>query len=260
MFLKYWRHLMSTLKEQIEELNIQIKLSQQSDTAQNTLKELSEIYERLATPQLELEKTINKYDALKHIPESATFKFKVPENLKNIAIVSNSALNSLAARWKNEGPLIRNGNDLANVASGLIGLNSQFFEQVTSCWEAWIRQLKSTVVIETVLLETQRHIPGLEDTYTSYNNDMKTFILITKSIPDDKSVINQVISLSQRMANSIGRMQFNLPENVSLFFKYLNNPLHLGKAPISMLTPEVISWLQERNIIDQFIVERWSRR
>lgn len=251
---------MSTLVEQIKKLNNQIELSQQSDKAHHIIGEVTYIYEFLNKPQQKLSKLLKQFDALINLPDTAINEVSVTDAVKNLARSNLSILADFTNRWEVEGHLARQGNELVAVDNSLNGFAAILNDDISNCWSDWLQQLQSSIVLEDVLLETQKNIPGLESVYANYKNNKIKLGELTKNIPEDAIAIRQIALLSEEMAKQIGMMDFNLPEEVSTFFKHLNNPIHLGKVPVSMLTPEVISWLKEHKIIDQFAVERWRNR
>lgn len=249
---------MSTLKQQMQTLRTQLDLSRQSGEAQYIIHEYREIFNRLQGPLLQLRTIQRQYQAMRSLSDDAPKKIEISEIINSLAKVSTDDLRKFVHRWQEEDYKVRQGDDLANVEASLNGLIKAFKEDISICWNEWIEQITSKSGIEDVLLESQKNIPGSEDIYIKYVKCRQDFRNLHSKIPDEMSVITRLEQLCQQMISLKDQMQFDVPADVSLFFKQLNTN-RLFKVPLSLLTPTVYSWLQEHNLLGQFMVERSGR-
>lgn len=247
---------MSKLSKQIEELQAQLDLSKQSESSMHIIREYSEIFSHLNTNNLGLKKLFDQFKALEEMPEPPI----ISDEVQSLAKATRTAFNSFYANWTINPQEARQGNELAIAKNSLESLVNRFNDELKHCWESWIKELRGNAILEEVLLDSQRLIPGKEAIYSEYVTKKSLFNEKIAKLPNESSMVTEIKLLSQRMIELIGQMEFKLPQDVKMFLEHLRNPQYGGKAPLKMLTKSVVDWLEVNKLTDKFVVGQIHRR
>lgn len=247
---------MSTLSQQIQELQTQLELSNQSKASKQIINEYTEIYKHLEPGYIGLNKSIKRFNALEEMPEMP----KISVAVQTLATATRTAFNGFYARWSITPQEARQGNELAIIENSLESLANTFNGELKNYWDAWIRELQNNAILEEVLLDSQTLIPGKEAIYSEYIIKKNLFNGKSEKLPDEGSVVGDIKLLTERMIELIGQMEFNLPNDVKIFFKHLRSSQYGGKAPLRLLTKSVLDWLEVNKMSDKFFVEQMNRR
>ena len=248
---------MTTLSQQIVQLQEQLKLNQQAYNARHILGEYEAIRSPLSKVGNSLRTMFDHYKILQNLPEDTpekmVFSAEIKESAKNTLFV----LRAFAELWQQNEHEARQGNDLANATQSLESLTAACLGEVGHCWHNWVSYLESYVALEDILLQSQKNIPGLEVTYTNFVKSRNRFRELINQLPQSSGVINELQQLTTTMQDLKGEMQFDLPEEVSAFFKELDAPNR--NVSVSALTPEVFEWLHSHNLLGEYVVSRRRR-
>ncbi|WP_068546533.1 hypothetical protein [Thalassotalea crassostreae] len=123
-------------------------------------------------------------------------------------------------------------------------------------WTSWVSELKNSFEVSDVMLDTQKNIPHLSAIYSDFVKDRNQFNILSDALPESKVTIKEVKALATNLNSLYNNMEFDLPEGVQKLFNELSRGFNNAVAPLRYLTPEVISWLEENNEIDNFVVKR----
>lgn len=248
---------MTTLNEQIAELEEQLNWNQQADNFRHILKE----YDAIRTPLLKADRSLrvmsDNYTVLLVLPQDAPARMVFSTEIKEAAQKVRFALETFTERWKQEMHEARQGNYLALVVQGLNALVSACDAEIVDCWQQWVDHLKIIVELEKILLQSQKGIPGLEETYKGFVEARTRFQELIEQFPQSVNTINELQQLSKTMHELKGQMQFDLPDEVADFFKKLD--VLNRKVSLAVLTPEVFKWLRSNNLLGEYVVERRGR-
>ena len=245
---------MVTLNEQIGLLDEQLQLSQHADNAKHILGE----YEAIRAPLSKV------YDSLKTVYEHSLVLQKLPEDAPQKMVFSKevgeavksaiSALQAFTVRWESEGHAARQGNELSFATNSLNSLISSGTAEVEQCWMSWRGSLESLVALEDIVLQSQKNIDGLEETYKIFVKGRQEFRELVAKYPKDVMDIKKLQQLSDSLQRLKAKMQFEYPQEVATFFKQLNSLTR--KVSLSAMTPEVFEWLRSHNLLDNYVVSR----
>ncbi len=245
---------MVTLNTQISLLDEQLKLSQQADNSKHILEEFENIRGALSNVNSLLKKVYEQFLVLQNLPEDAPQKIEFSEEIRDSAKSASMALQTFAERWVAEGHVARQGNELSVVTNSLNSLISSGSAEVEQCWKSWRESLVSLVALEDILLESQKNIPGLEDNYKAFVKNRQEFRVLVARLPLDESEIKKLQQLSDTLQKLKAQMQFDLPQEVAIFFKQLDSLNR--KVSLSAMTPEVFAWLRLHKLLDAYVVSR----
>lgn len=245
---------METLNKQIALLEEQLQLNQKADDARHILGEYKAIFDPLSKVDSSLKTVLDYYKTLQVLPEDAPKKMAFSGEVKDAAKKTIFILKAFTERWKKEEHEARQGNDLANAKQSLESLSLFCQGEVERCWLGWVNFLESLVRLEEVLLQSQKNIPGMEEIFSGFVKARSRFRELVEELPTDPDVIYELKILREKMIKLKGKMNFDLPQDVSIFFKDLD--IYNSKVSLSSLTPGVLKWLSENNMLGEFVVSR----
>lgn len=245
---------MATLKKQIALIEEELNLNKQANDAQHILGEYETIRESLSKVETSIKNMFNYYQVLQVLPEDAPEKMVFSVEIKEAAKNAKFILKTFADRWQQEEHKARQGNDLANATQSLEALFLSCKAEIERCWQSWVGVLDMDVRLEDALLQSQRNIPGLEETHNEFIKARSRFRELIEQLPNDKSVITELTQLRKKMTDLKGQMQFDLPEDVSNFFKELD--AFNRHVSLALVTPNVLEWLQAKNMLNEYVVSR----
>jgi len=103
-------------------------------------------------------------------------------------------------------------------------------------------------------LEQQENSPNLRDNASEYRKFYQKF----SNELDNESPSEQTITNLHNYRNELvclkDKMEFNQPADVVNFFKHLKQVGNNGRAPLSMLTAEVLEWMSEQDQESYFYI------
>ena len=247
---------MSMLEQQIQSLRSEQLLSQSAGQSRESIEDCKHIYERFQNIASSLKDMVANAAVLKALPADAPESMQLSAELQEQCGKATISLKAFNDVWSQKKSAARQDDALDNAQVALGKLTTALEEKVMSCWKTWVAQLDSLCRIEQVMLDTQRGIPGVDRFYTEYVALRKQFLAQAKQVPETVWSIQELKKLAERMQQVRDQMDFELPEDVGLFFNQLNQLGSLGRAPLSMMTVEAFQWLQKHDLLGQFTVSR----
>jgi hypothetical protein len=121
-------------------------------------------------------------------------------------------------------------------------------------YKEWVKQLMDEVYVSDLDLEQQENSPNLKDNASEYSKYYQIFTNQTDADPITEVTIKNLISLSEKLIEIKEKMEFNQPEDVAKLFKYLKQNGNNCRAPIDMLTLEVLDWMADKGQESYFYV------
>ncbi|KFX68200.1 hypothetical protein TMS3_0120180 [Pseudomonas taeanensis MS-3] len=247
---------MSPLEHQIQSLRSEQQLRQSSEQSHEAIKDCKFIHARFQDIANSLKAKKHVTEVLKALPQDAPEAMQLSAETQQQCNKAITTLNVFAAVWQQKKSAALQDDALDNAHAVLEDLDSQLEKKVWSCWKAWTTQLDNSCRVEQVLLDTQRGIPGVDQFYTEYVALRAKLMAGTKILPENVWVIQDLAKLAENMRQVHEQMVFDLPVDVSNFFKYLNQSGNRAQAPLSMLTLETLQWLMENEQLGQYTVNR----
>ena len=247
---------MRTLEQQLISLREQYQLSRSAGKAHEAIKDCGEIFSRLKPVIEALSVAVKHRSVLESLPEDAPERIDFDENLQRLRNLAASSLARFLQAWTSHKSEARQDDSLNAVEESLRQLSLCIDERLQSCWISWIGSLRDTFIVEQVILDTQRDIPGLERSYTRYVELQKQFKTLATQVPGAVSSLNDLQLIAKEMHAERGRMKFDLPQEVDAFFKRLNQHGGGGKVPLSEVSPQIFDWLSEQGLLANFTIER----
>ncbi|EMJ3186386.1 TPA: hypothetical protein PXJ58_001942 [Yersinia enterocolitica] len=240
---------MTTLKTQLENLREQFQLKQQVQSLEDVFEQYRTIRDGLLDVTEPLQKARNQLKVLENLPDvHASLDFSQDSAL---FYGVKSELGTLTERFKESGEKI----EQTGLREALILFRSVYSgidEKIYTAWRTFIGDLEAKATLESVLLEQQKTLGDLI-TYNSYRTARDNFNRQKLSGPDNLSVVKNLQKYSEEMVALKSTMVRDAPEDVLRFFEALDRH---HQASLTLLTAEVIAWLEEKSLIPAFNVTR----
>lgn len=241
--------MMTTLKTQLAGLREQYQLKEQLQSMQDVYEQYRTIRDRLLDVAEPLQKACAQLKVLKTLPELQE-QLNFQENAAAFFGV-RAELQALTASFKEGGERIEQ-NGLGELLVRLSGVHDRISEKVVQAWAAFVAELEARAVLAPVFLEQQKTL-GNTMAYTRYRNALDNFNRQKTSAPDSPAVVKKLQGYCDEMVELKKGMEFNAPDDVLRFFDALDKQ---HQASLVLLTPEVLSWLKEKALLQSFNVTR----
>ncbi|WP_240346774.1 protein DpdI [Pectobacterium brasiliense] len=241
--------MMTTLKTQLAGLREQYQLKEQLQSMQDVYEQYRAIRDRLQDVAEPLQKVCAQLKVLKTLPELQE-QLDFQENAATFFGI-RAELQALTANFKSSGERIEQ-NGLGELLVRLSGVHDRISEKVVQAWTAFVAELEARAVLAPVFLEQQKTL-GNTMTYTNYRNALDNFNRQKTSAPDSQAVVKKLQGYCDEMVELKKGMEFNAPDDVLRFFDALDKQ---HQASLALLTPEVLSWLKEKALLQSFNVTR----
>lgn len=241
--------MMTTLKTQLAGLREQYQLKEQLQSMQDVYEQYRTIRDGLLDVAEPLQKVCAQLKVLKTLPELQE-QLDFQENAAAFFGV-RAELQALTASFKESGERIEQ-DGLGELLVRLSGVHDRISEKVVQAWAAFVAELEARAVLAPVFLEQQKTL-GNTMAYTSYRNALDNFNRQKTSAPDSQAVVRKLQGYCDEMVELKKGMEFNAPDDVLRFFDALDKQ---HQASLALLTPEVLSWLKEKALLQSFNVTR----
>ncbi|EOC5414405.1 protein DpdI [Klebsiella quasipneumoniae] len=241
--------MMTTLKTQLAGLREQYQLKEQLQSMQDVYEQYRTIRDRLLDVAEPLQKACAQLKVLKTLPELQE-QLDFQENAATFFGI-RAELQALTASFKESGERIEQ-NGLGELLVRLAGVHDRISEKVGQAWAAFVAELEARAVLAPVFLEQQKTL-GNTMAYTNYRNALDNFNRQKTSAPDSLAVVKKLQGYCDEMVELKKGMEFNAPDDVLRFFDVLDKQ---HQASLALLTPEVLSWLKEKALLQSFNVTR----
>lgn len=241
--------MMTTLKTQLAGLREKYQLKEQLQSMQDVYEQYRTIRDRLLDVAEPLQKACAQLKVLKTLPELQE-QLDFQENAA-VFFGVRAELQALTASFKESGERIEQ-NGLGELLVRLSGVHDRISEKVVQAWAAFLAELEARAVLAPVFLEQQKTL-GNTMAYTNYRNALDNFNRQKTSAPDSQAVVKKLQGYCDEMVELKKGMEFNAPDDVLRFFDALDKQ---HQASLALLTPEVLSWLKEKALLQFFNVTR----
>jgi SOS-response transcriptional repressor LexA len=219
------------------------------------IKGLESIYNKIIPCFHDLEAASQCRKLYQNLPGDYSIKEQSEEELES-ARISLMAIQSFIMTWDelDEKHTISQGDYCSNVHDSIKGLSKLLRVKNSNQYKEWVKQLMDEVYVSDLDLEQQENSPNLKDNASEYSKYYQIFTNQTDADPITEVTIKNLISLSEKLIEIKEKMEFNQPEDVAKLFKYLKQNGNNCRAPIDMLTLEVLDWMADKGQESYFYV------
>lgn len=246
---------MSTLKVQLQSVKNELELGKKAEESKHIIEECELIYKRLLKPHDKLRRLISELEILRRLPDEHIQVLNSSEGIENQSAKCMHNLESFKALWETKNYQARSHDELANAEVSLEGLVEALGQAIRECWGLWVEHITRKVAVESIKLESQKNLPGLDKVYNGYVASQNQLNGLLKRIPSEPTAIDTINSLCERMVELKSEMQWNIDPEIADFFDRLDRDPQ-NKVPLSLLSRKVMTWLEEQGYLDQFVIQR----
>lgn len=216
---------------------------------------LENLHQKIESPINDFKLAINFRKLLCDLPrgyEIKSFNEEEVEFLQQTLRVANLFLE----KWDELDQKYQISQD--NICSDVRDLFGSFNKELNirswGAYNAWLNQLKDEVCLSESDLENQENTPNLKDNAFEFRRLYSRFCTqVDLPIPTGETISN-LISIREKLIEIKGKMEFDQPDDVVKLFKYLKRIGNNGRAPLSMLTPEVRQWMADKSEESYFYI------
>jgi hypothetical protein len=246
---------MPNLPEKIAVLEEQLAIANEVEKAIHIQGELEAIYIEFDSQRKSLSEILLAFNVLQDLPADAPTKLAIDDECKSKLSATCSLVNAFVEKWKIENYAARQGNELNKASKSLASTLPVVVVEIEHAWRDWVESIESKFALEDALLESQKSIPGMKVTYDEYRVDRSKFNELSGPLPKDRSVFESLQKHAAHLGELRAKMHFDLPSEVENFFAALNQN-YGGRVALDLLTPAVIDWIKEKNLMREFTVQR----
>ncbi|GAA5213742.1 protein DpdI [Corallincola platygyrae] len=244
---------MKTLKSQLAELTNEMALSKQATESKQIIDEYQTIHKKLQPVATSLHAVVEASEVLKNVPSSMTGETTKDNSAKENLTTAIYCLQEFASCWEEQGHLARQSDEFASVEAALTKCCNSEKEHTDQIWREFLAALDKRSVVEQHFLDQQKTL-GFMQVYNDYCDARREFDDLRTAGPNRVDTVQKLQSLCNKMQQLKNGMEFKMPPEVQALFDQLNSVS--GKASLRLLTPDVIDWLDEHNMLDTFVVQR----
>lgn len=275
---------MSTLRQQLAEMQQQLELSVQASKATLIIEKCAVVLAKTDTVASHYTRLKSQYPALQRLPREQRVNWSDDQRneLKNAA----NSVNNLLSQWgrwlsnqtqsaivieaqnpdkplTEESPaqeptaydIIQN-DSLTLCLSQSLSLYRTLSERLHSAWEEWLQVMHQKIHVDSKTLDAQQKVDKYKAIADEYLSLRSKYDLLIQSLPENGERILQITAMSDQLHSLREAMNTDdWPEAVKLFFDRINGPQR-SKPTLSALTPEVLSWLRDEDMLEDFVITR----
>lgn len=242
-----------SLKNQIADLNKEIAYFKDSANLQEQKEALETISRRIASPSSKIEEEARKKACFKTLETVDLFC----EGGNSTITHAKQCFQTFKTLWNEmqDKSLNDEANTLYELTQSLSKVTDVFSEKHQSVWLEWADIQKDLANVNDVILEQQKSVHRNVDLYDNYTRAKREFDSQMDGFTFDQGQLLRIQHFAKQCAEFKSQMNTEaLPEGVKKLFDTLNT---VGKvAFVSMLTPEVMDWLEKNNKLDTLMVKQ----
>lgn len=242
-----------SLKDQLAQLQQEIVYYRDAASLEEIKDSMKTISERIDGAARGVEGEARKNECLKNIEDVDLFVEGGVEALQQ-ATENLEAFKSLWADVEHES-ISDEKNTLYLLTDALKQTAKLYSETHQQLWRDWSEEQKSLAQVDQFILEQQKKVHGNAELYDRYVKAKKDFDEQVNGFNFDNVRLQRIQQFAQKCAELKGEMNTeDLPEGVKKLFDELNRIG--GVALVSMLTPEVMQWLEDNNKLNSLVIKQ----
>ena len=243
--------------QQIEDVTLELELIVAGDENRVAIEAYAIFFEKFVPIIGKLDESCRKRNVLKDIPKEFLEQQLQSINEFNEDLSSTLAtLSILEEKWIEEDYKVTQDDSFDNTIQSIKGLTKSIVEVNKTVWQTWCGHLLDSFNVTDAELNSIEKIDKYIDTYNEFVRQRTSFKSKVLNLPTEACQIKELQDISDRLLILMQGIDFNIPEEVKIFFDYINDAIKGKKAPLSLLTPEVLKWIQDNNEINSFSITR----
>lgn len=242
-----------SLKKQVAELNKQIEYFHNSASMEDHMNALKTISTRIANPTSRIEQEAKRSQCLKLI-DGIDLACEGGDEALEFASKQYLAFKNLWQEVEHHS-LADEANTLYEMTQSINKVTGLFANNHQVVWQEWAEEQIGLTNVNEVILEQQKVPHGNFELYNNYTRAKREFDSQIGGFTFDEVQFARIQYFAKQCAKFKSKMNTEaLPEDVKKLFDALKNP---GAVVfVSMLTPEVMEWLEKNNKLDTLMVKQ----
>ncbi|OBT13528.1 hypothetical protein A9264_14015 [Vibrio sp. UCD-FRSSP16_10] len=242
-----------SLERQVAELNKQIEYYHNSANLEDQMNALKTISTRIANPTSRIEQEAKKFQCLKLI-DGIDLTCEGSNEVLETAYVKYSTFKTLWEQIEDQS-LSDEANTLYEMTQAIAKTADLFANNHETVWQEWAEEQKGLANVNDVILEQQKSVHRNIELYNKYTRAKREFDSQMDGFTFDQGQLARIQQFAKQCVEFKSQMNTEaLPEGVRKLFDALKNPGAV--AFVSMLTPEVMDWLDKNNKLDTLMVKQ----
>ena len=243
------------LLNQITELDQELDKVLQGEGNALAIESLELVYTNLVPSFDSLEGALSRRRIYKKLPGDYAIVSQSDEEVE-LAQSALSTVQSFKMIWDElEQKYTISQNDIcSNTSTILMSLSKILNARNSGQYSSWITQISDEVSVSDSDLEQQENSPNLIDNAIEYRKVYRIFRNQINTVSPSEESIGSLQIVRKKLVELKDKMEFNQPEDVIKLFKHLRQVGNNGRAPLSMLTAEVLQWMSEQDQENYFYI------
>ncbi|HAV1877455.1 TPA: hypothetical protein JG889_004151 [Enterobacter hormaechei subsp. steigerwaltii] len=242
---------MLTLKTQLSTLREQYEIKSHSSSVEVVLNKYQKIMVNFLSLALTARQLKKRAEMLSQLPENVPHDFVMTEKELDSLKVAHQHLQSFMAILQQDGEQASQNHQLGVTENALAGSNTTLAKKINDTWQSFLEHHKSLALQDKAIMDQLMHLQP--DVYHAYYEQEKIFLQTIKMSPDSPVVADKIIELTKNLMAIKTKMQPDAPPEVLAFLTALNTE---QRAPLNLLTPRVMDWLEKHDIQSSMVVIR----
>jgi len=250
---------MTPLAQQIQNVDTQLDILVAGDENRVAIKEYEKFFEQFFPIVGKLDDSCKKRKVLKNIPsEYLDQQTELIQSFKNNLATTKSVLHILLEKWLEDDYTVTQDDSFDNTIQAMKSLTKVIVVTNKEVWNTWTDYLLDSFNRTDAELNNIEKIDKYRDTYNAFVKERTSFKSKIANLPTEIDQIKEIQELSNRLQILMKDVNVNLSEEVKRFLDCIDDVVKGKKAPLSLLTPEVLKWIQDENEMSSFAITRSS--
>ena len=250
---------MIPLMQQMEDVTLELELIVAGDENRVAIEAYVIFFEKFVPIIGRLDESCGKRNVLKGIPKAFLEQQLQPINEFNEELSSALAtLSILEEKWIEEDFKVTQDDSFDNTIQAMKSLTKMIMDINKIVWNSWGNYLLASFKRTDAELSSIEKIDKYKNKYNDFIRERALFTSKIATLPIEIDQIKDLQELSNRLQGLMQDVDFNIPDDVKIFFDYIDDVVKGKKAPLSLLTPEVLKWIQDNNEMNSFAITRTS--
>ena len=243
------------LTDQISELEVEFHKVSQGQSNEVAIRDLNLVYQNLSPSLDELKINATHRVTCRELPGEFALVQLSDEEVGG-AEKAVAAITAFLAEWDDLDNKYEIGQQdvCHNTRDAVENLNVLLQTTSDTAYTSWKKQVRDVINVSDSDLDKQDTSPDLKMNAEQYRS-LYQRLQDVLDVPDPTlATIGKIETLKKEVLETLDKMEFNQPDDVIKLFKYLKQIGNSGRAPLSLLTEDVLKWMKEEGQEDFFYI------
>ncbi|GAL28904.1 hypothetical protein JCM19239_2145 [Vibrio variabilis] len=244
-----------SIKEHISKLGRQIELRKAAKQFESKIADNSTILKRLDKVNGELQEQTKRTQLLMRLDRFEGKSLEIAQDVEQSASNAKNYLERYRTLWNEKNYLALQDNCLKDTEEQISKYTDQLKAITKESFEQWCSEQIAKFEVGDVILEQQKTFPDKVKIHDDYVSEQRAFNNLVNSFAWTESELHLLFQKAGQLADLYDQMNHEaLPEEVKKFLSGVRSVS--TRSTLSLLTPEVLEWLKENQMLDMFVVSQ----